>query len=315
MANFALIYMNNDMTTPILPYTPFRKERGLKSCIAEGWKLLALRFRTFMKPLWFPLLLAGVGGAFFVSVALRLCLQTLLPARVYMAAGLDAEVAKMFFMPDILSLLLLFVAMSAMFLGFSIARGAVYAQILHYVEADALPKAGWFLPTDVLRKASGRVLLFSAMSWIAALLLGGIVLWASLRFSLWLLLLLIPIFVIRSVYSAIGEQFYLLRGLSLLDAIRASFTHEGFSGGYFPLLLLMFVPMAFLCVSALLPSSILLFSYFTNEMGVLLGDISGMPRYLDLLLPLLTVIGFSVSLIGMVLRTWVLAFRTARYLQ
>ncbi len=286
----------------------------MKSCMAEGWKLLALRFRLFMKPLWLPLLLAGTPGAFFVSVALKVGLKTLLPARVYMAAGLDAEVAKMFFMPDIYSLLLLLAAMAVMLWGFSIARGAVFVQILHYAETDALPEVGCFLPAEMLRRASGKVFLLSAVFWTIALLLGGVILWAAMRFSLWILLLLLPLFAVRSVYAAIAEQFYLLRGLSLFGAVKASMSREGVSGGYFPLLVLLFVPLAFLCVAACLPSGILLLSYFTNEMGVLLGDNSGIPAYLDLLLPLLTAVGIGASLVGMALKTWVLAFRTARYL-
>ncbi len=297
-----------------VPYESLPRERSLRACIAAGWKLFAFHLRPYLAALWMPLLAAGCGYALFSFFFCRMYCTSALPAWVYTHSGLELGVAREFFFPaptDWLWLLLFFVAAVA---GSCLARGAVFAQIKYYVREGRLPKNLSAVGGTPLRRSALRLLVFDALWTFVLAAITAVVVGIAAVTSWWVLLLLLPIYIYGAVAVNIGEQFYLLRGLSLKESLVRSFTKGNNLSDYFVLLLLTSIPMFAVAIVGLYPNILLQLAYIVDGTGRLAGDASGMPDFMPLLFFILTAIGSAVVLLARSIQLWTLAFKTGEYL-
>ena len=70
----------------------YNKERGIKGCIADGWKMLALNWKDYLKQTWAYVLFAGLANAFFIEMLLQYVCEQALPAYLLLTSeGGDAQ--------------------------------------------------------------------------------------------------------------------------------------------------------------------------------------------------------------------------------
>ena len=78
----------------------YNKERGIKGCIADGWKMLALNWKDYLKQTWAYVLFAGLTNAFFIEMLLQYVCEQALPAYLLLTSeGGDAQTAKWMAVP------------------------------------------------------------------------------------------------------------------------------------------------------------------------------------------------------------------------
>lgn len=294
-------------------YEAINKERSLKSCMAEGWKIFSLHGKAYFHYMWIPLLLGGCGYAIFSYVACDFYNQSIVPAYLYVSSGAEMELVKMLFMPSATESALLVLSFLAFIAGFLVFKTACFCQIQHYCANNQLPATHVFLDSAPIRASAVKLLLYYIVQLfilcLATLLLVGI---AAIT-SWWMLLLLLPFIVYWTVVAVIGEQFLLLRNMKLKTALLAAVGKGNSWGGYLILLILTGIPLAIISFIALYPNALLQLAYVADSIGMLSNDPSGMPAYMPILYFILTAIGTAAVYLALSIQTWTLAFKTGQY--
>lgn len=284
----------------------FNKERGIKSCISDGWRIFALNWRAYIKALWAYLIFTGMAGAFFVEMNVQYVCNHLLPAlRLYQMKG-NPEIIKMLAMPE-LSLLCYYI-LSAVVLGTALfcTHSRTIQLMLHYATEQALPQ----LPLPLLKeeRATALRILKTNLSFglLTAIITAGI-LAAAWKWQPWIALTLIPLYIYVSATANVCELQHALKCKSFKSSLVYALKHS--MGLTFIIQFITFIPSALLCLVFIMPTCIYALTEWAGNNSMLMDDPSGLPSYLPFMFFILNAIGLACCAFVGSVRSWTLALK------
>lgn len=272
------------------------KDRTSVRCVADAWKMFALQPRTFLRPLWLYCLPAALAFAALTPALLKLIEKQALSQPFTLTDCLWGIIAL------------------ALFAAFSLYRkAAVLRQISYYKREGTLPKHMVRLKNGALHKAVLRILSVDLPIYIIGMALTFGIGYAAIRISGWLSLCLLVLFFTFPLLTFLCEQRCLVYGRGAWASIREAMALDMRSyGSYFVIALLAMIPLGLFVGVALLPAMTVLFSWYHNLKGMLMGDANGLPPYFSGIIMLCTFIGFYFSILTLSLHTWALALKSVR---
>lgn len=284
----------------------FNKERGIKGCISDGWRIYALNWRAYVKALWAYLLFTGMAGAFFVEMNVQYVCNHLLPAlRLHQMKG-DSEIIKILAFPEIS--LLCYYLLSVVILGIAAfaTQGRTIQMMQHYAVHQALPQLS--LPLMKQERATTyRVFKTTIVFGIFAILFTLGIGAAAWKWEAWIAILLLPIYAYLSTTANVCELQHALQQKSFKTSLVYSLKHS--MGLTFIIRLITFIPSAFLCLVFIMPAVIYALTEWAGNNSVLMDDPSGLPSYLPILFFVLNSIGIACCMLVSSVRSWTLALK------
>ncbi|MBR1711922.1 MAG: hypothetical protein IJ722_00755 [Alloprevotella sp.] len=262
----------------------FNRQRSIKSCILDGWKVFALRWRAYLRFQWPALLLAALFVGLLLLGAASYLDAYLLPAAALREIGTPNEIVRQVALPEKGFLLQATIVATAALAAWMLWKGTLYTQMRECRHYGELPAGQPFrLWRSILRNAA-RCCAADALLALLWLLPCAAIVWAAFAWSKWLLLLLLPLVVAAKVTGTEVEIRHVLDGASLHTAFRQAYG-SGLrqAGGLFLIRLLTAIPWSLLGLAAMLPVIALTLASATNTNGLLMGDPDGLPSYFYLL--------------------------------
>lgn len=301
-----------DASTPVDVISPFYGQRSLRGCVADGWRVFALKPKTYLAGLLPGALLAGVGLALIWTMVCRFCTEFLLPIRIYLQAGYTNDEAWQQFGPLTTDYVLGAAACLVGLLALLVGRACVWAQIGHYARTNSLPSLRTLLRPKSIAAHCGRLLVYNVLTGLVLLLLAVPFSLLAVSGSEWWLLAVLPFWVFVLALAVPGRNAYLLAQGSLKTALKSGL-REGWHhwGGYFLIMLLTAIPLLVAAAVLLLPLAPVTLAEFANVVNLLTNEPSGMPLYAQWTGRVLAVIGFAGTFLVGTLQTWSLAFKAA----
>ena len=299
-------------TNKISSETAKSKRSSIKACIIESWKTFAMHPGTFLKYLWFHLLIAGIGFGLFSAEVNKFNTEHILSTQKFIESGIDQEVANAIFAPSTSDILIAITACLAFLFSTYLMYGAIYTQIRFYKATDALPCSGPFSFWKELRKDGLRALMFDILLLLVTSLSISPVVVAAFYFNPWILLGIIPILIYWAVIGYNGRLQYVVEQKSLKTAIKNGF-HTGHHkfGGFFILILLTSIPLALVSVIVFQPVSLFHLASCADRVPTLAGYPSGIAAEFLPVHILVATAGYFIYNFVFALQQWPLALYTS----
>ena len=89
----------------------FNKERSIKACMADAWRMIVLNWKDYLRNLWPYLLIASIAYALFIEFSVQYACQQLLPALLLKESGGEADVVKLLATPTLSNIVVLSVCL------------------------------------------------------------------------------------------------------------------------------------------------------------------------------------------------------------
>lgn len=289
------------------PTFVFDKERSLKGCIADGWRIFAIGWRNYLKFLLPYLVLVGLTGAFVLEMLTRYATHHLLPAYRLHQTGAHPDAVKLVGMPaaDTLVYILLGVLLFLVATYFCAAR--IVSQILQYRQADSLPiSRGIRLQADE-RRLSVRLFDSDALFFAAGVVLTALFALAALKWSFWWLSPLPFAYVYLWSAANVCRMNHAFRQLSLAASLRSACR-----SGWLRQLVIQLVtllPALVLWVISLLSPVIYVLTMLAGTDSLLVGDTPYLPGYVTFLFFMLNTLSFFAATLVSSIRYWPLTLR------
>lgn len=288
------------------------KYTSIKTCIIQSWKEFATNTKSYLKYLWFHLLIAGLGFALFTAESNWIYTEHIQSVNALIASGISPEVAKAMYAPSWQVICGGILAFIAYVIAMYIMMGGIFSQIRFYKATESLPSTGPFSFWREVKKDGIRAFIFDLILNMVLLLCSaiiGMIAWAT---SWWVLLLILPIFIYLTVIGTSGRMLYVVEKLPLKTAIPEAFKtgHHKF-GGYLILLILTSIPVLLIYVIAMQPVAIFNLANSADAITRLMGDPSGIPPYTLPLYVVTATFAMFISGIAYALQQMPLALFTA----
>ncbi len=282
----------------------FTKERSVKACVIDSWRVFALNWRIYLQCCWIYVLLVGLSGAFLSEMCLQYAQNQLLPAwRLHEIGGPD-QVVQAFLIPALDTLVYLLLSAAVFVCSLHVLGGRVGGMVVRYGQTDKLDRAHIALNCEE-RHMAGRLLRMNLL-WCAVLLVvctaTGC---AAIAWSKWLLLLLLPILLYIWTTCNCARLGYMLLPVKYKEALKVSARRS--MGLAVILQVITLLPLVLAACILLLPTVIYWLTSLAAADTRLLGDAASYPAYLTPLYFALSTLSFTLlALLGTV-RTWSLA--------
>ncbi|MGM9853612.1 MAG: hypothetical protein ACI30N_06575 [Muribaculaceae bacterium] len=289
----------------------FTKERSVKACVIDSWRVFALNWRIYLQCCWTYVLLVGLSGAFLCEMCLQYAQNQLLPAwRLHEIGGPD-EAVRAFLIPALDTLVYLLLSAAVFVCSLHILGGRVGGMIVRYGQTDKLDRARIALSSEE-RHMAGRLLRMNLL-WCSILLVACTAIgYAAMAWSQWILLLLIPVLLYIWTTCNCARLGYMLLPVKYKEALKVSTRRS--MGLAVILQVITLLPLILAACVLLLPPVIYGLTSLAAADTRLMGDAAGYPAYLPPLYFALSALGFTLlALLGTV-RTWSLAmFMSGRH--
>ncbi len=290
---------------------PFHTRRSLRACIADGWRIFALRPGTWLKQLFPAALMAGTGWTLLLWATFRLFTGHILPAMLYIQSGHDAGTVRAHFTPTLSqgAAFAVFVAIGLLLVCF--AKGLLWEQIRHFCLTGSLQEKGLLLPGKKNFRLFKAYLAFSsaiaAVFLLPTALIGGLSAWSGTGYPM---LIMLPIGLFVSVIAVPGRAAHLAGDKTPVQAFR-EMQHSGLRhwGGYFLVMLLTAIPLTATIAAFALPFITLLLAGFADTASTETGEVSGLPSYFTALFFATSITAVTLSFLVSALQSWALALK------
>ena len=282
----------------------FTKERSVKACVIDSWRVFALNWRTYLQCCWTYVLLVGLSGAFLSQMCLHYAQSQLLPAwRLHEIGGPD-EVVQAFLVPAPDTLVYLLLSLLVFVCSLHVLGGRVGGMIVRYGQADKLDRTHIALSGEE-RRMAWRLLRMNlpwcAVLWIACAAIG----YAAMAWSKWLLLLLLPVTLYIWTTCNCARLGYMLLPVKYKEALKVSARRS--MGLAVILQVITLLPLILAACILLLPPVIYWLTALAAADTQLMGDTAAYPAYLTPLYFALSTLGFALLALLGTMRTWSLA--------
>lgn len=286
---------------------PYHKERSVKGCVADAWRIFALGWRSYLRNTWPFLLLCGLGAAFAFEMLTQYVSLHLLPALRLWQTGGDPELIRFFLTPDIPAALYMVLAAAVCLISVYACAGRFLELIRAYGETDSLPRQMPPRLTRSDRRSGLRLLIADILTGFITLLLLSLVSLLAVKVTRWAALAApLLIIYIWTTGNVVRLQYALNRQplpQALLCGLRRSL------GLPFIVQILTLIPAALLWFMGSLIPALYLLGNLANCDSLLRGDAAGMPTGLPVLFFLLNTLAFAFISLVSSWRTWALSMK------
>lgn len=129
--------MTHHSTSAALPHVP---GRGIKSCLATGWRFLATHPLGLLRAMTPALLIGGIGFAACIAVFTQLYNSLIVPVRTAIFLGVPADEAWMEAIPSLAQVGMALGALLFFFVTTQIMGGSAWRLAIVARKSDSLPK-------------------------------------------------------------------------------------------------------------------------------------------------------------------------------
>lgn len=289
------------------PTIIFDKDRSVKACVADAWRLLARTWKRYLRAVWIYLILAGSTQALLLELFIRYIANHALPALRLSQSGGDPRIVRYILMPD--GLTLLYFCLSAILCIF--ATYACYGRISSLIQAykswNVMPRLVRPALSKTERNCGLRLLGIDALAaFITLLLLAGVWLLA-VKATPWLALL-IPLFTLYIWTTAnVARIQFAVNGQKLKASLRYALRHS--LGTPLVVQILTLIPAGLLTTIFSLPILTYMLGSWAAADSLLRGDVTTIPPVLPLLFFIVNTLCLTVILAICSWRTWALSMK------
>lgn len=286
----------------------YNKERGIKGCMADGWKMLALNWKSYVKQLWAYVLFAGLANAFFIEILLQYVCEQAMPAYLLFTSEGDLQTAKWMATPTWCNGIYMLLA-TLLFVFANLCVGVRYFSVINYYKANncmpktcklALQKCDW--------QCMGRIVRALLCTALPACLISALVVFLALKYTLWLLVVVLLIGVFMSSCSTLCTMKYGLSNRTLIQSLKYAFKHA--LGIPFILMLLVLIPTTFCTLVLSLPETLYILSRMAATKSMLGSDSFGLPSYLPFVFFIANALCYALIGIARSYFVWTLSLKT-----
>lgn len=286
---------------------PFNKDRGIKGCMAESWKLIALNWKPYLQATLPYLLLMGVANALFFEIVLRYICEQAEPAYLLLQSGGEFDVVKWMATPNMGNAIYLTLSFLLFAFGNLCWTARLFSVIRHYKESDEMPTN---LPLWLNQNEYKSILrtLYSIIAFtLVAFILCSPFIWLGLKWKpiAFAFLPLILIYISSACYHFVLK--HALYFVAAKQSLVYSFKHAlGFS---FILLLLTSIPVG-LCLSITsLPQAIYGLGNMAATQSTLMGDVEPLPKILPFLFFIINTVCYAFAALTSSYQVWCMSIK------
>lgn len=284
----------------------FNKERSVKACIADGWRIFALNRSIYLKNMWVYLLLAGLTGAFLSELCIQYICDHFLPAYRLTELDSDSELAKLIALPTLSETVYLLLAFVLFIMALYCCYGRMWRMMKHFSIENQLPRLSLHFSRDE-RSFALRMFGINMLFTIIFLILTAFVTAAALKWNTWISVALLPFFIYTICTVCVCEIWYVFKGASLKESLAYGLKHS--MGIPFIIRFITFIPATALYVVCSMPPIVYALSEWAGYNSILMGDASGLPPFLPILFYVINTICLAISLLCITIRTWTLVLK------
>lgn len=288
----------------------YDKERSIKACVADAWRIVAINWRTYLKCTWTAFLIAAIAQAFLFEMVMQYVCQHFVPALRFMQSGGDAEIGKLISLPNIFTAIYLFLAVVLACIGSYLCEGRIVRIVNKYRVSNAMPPKMPFSFGNKEFMAALRLFAMDALCGIALSLLLAIVAMLSVKVSPWFSVVAPLLYIYIWTFVNIARLRYALAGKPFVASLRFSLRHS--LGQMFIVQILTLIPFLILSTILLIPSVIYACGEVASTDSILRGDATTMPAILPFAFFLLNTLCFAVLMLVQSWRTWSLGMRAVK---
>lgn len=265
----------------------YYKDRSVKACLADAWRMIALNWEAYLKQLFPFLLFAGLTAAFLLEVVLQYVGTQAMPAWLLLMSDGDAEAARWVARPSAVMAIYLVLTLALCFFGELCYKARLTKTIYAFSQTNAMPKEKVHIQLSKAERGyMKRALTIAVVFILAFVIVAAIVGWLSVKFSAWIILIaLLWGFYLLPAYKQAAIQ-YVLIGNNLKRSIMSGLKHAW--GIPFILLILSSILTGIANAAALMPVIVYALSRLAAARSDWAGDGLNMPAYL-------TVVGFIIN--------------------
>ena len=253
----------------------FSKDRSIKACMADAWRMIALHWKDYVKALWPYLLLAGMTSAFYVETNLQYVKEQALPALLLQESGGNAEVVKLLATPTAFNLTISILSFVLLVFGWLCFTSRLFKVIRHYADTDAMPQK---LPIalDATDLHCMMHIFSAALATIAGfLLISAPFIFIAIKWSIWAMVALPLIVLYFSSFGVLSVLRHALYDYRLAPSILYALKHA--FGQVFILMLLTAIPVGIALLITSLPQATYVSSEIAFTQSLIMGDNATMP--------------------------------------
>lgn len=285
----------------------FNKDRSIKACMADAWKIIALNWRSYLR-LTFPyLLLAGIANTLFFEITLQYICQQAEPAYLLMQSGGTSDVVKWMAMPNVsngiyllLTLLLsIFANTCLMVKFFNLIRNYSNDNQMRNTMRLWLNKNEYI---DILR-IIGCVVGYA----LPTIIIGSFIVWAGLKWQIFLLAILPFILLYTSAACYLFTIKHILFHNTTKQSVIYSLKHA--FGLTFILFMLTSIPVMFVCMVVLMPQVVYGLSSIAYTRSMLMSDTAYLPTWLPVVFFLLNTCGYAIAALAGSYQLWCISLK------
>ena len=265
----------------------YYKDRSVKACLSDAWKMIALNWKAYLKQLFPFLLFAGLTAAFLLEVVLQYVGSQAMPAWLLLMSDGDAEAARWVARPSAMMAIYLVLTLVLCIFGGLCYKARLTKTIHAFSQTNAMPKEKIHIQLSKTERGyMKRSLTIAATFILAFIVVAAIAGWLSVKISGWIFVvaLLWGIYLLPAYKQAAIQ--YTLMGNNLKRSITSGLKHAW--GVPFILLILSGILTGIANAAALMPVIVYTLSKLAAAQSDWAGDGWHMPAYL-------TVVGFIVN--------------------
>lgn len=285
----------------------FNKERSIKACMADAWRMIVLNWKDYLCNLWPYLLIASIAYALFTEFTVQYACEQLLPALLLKESGGQTDLVKLLVTPTPSNIVALSVSFMFCFFSSLCVAAKQYRLIHHYYEHNSMPKRLPFAidKTDIhcmLRMVKTK--LFSLLLFLLASLPFVIL---SIKGTIWGLLAIPFIALYLFSYSVLCAMRHALYKKAFAPSIRFAFKHA--LGLVFILMLLTSIPVSIALLTASMPQVLYVLSQWAYTKSLLMGDVVSLPIGLPFVFFIINSICFAIGIIVCSYFKWTISLK------
>lgn len=273
---------------------PFNKDRGIKGCMADGWKIVALNWKNYLKTLLPYLLFAGVCHAFLIEMCLQYVCEQAYPAWLLGSSLGDWQTAKLVAIPTWCNGIYLTLALLLTIFANLCLTARTFHIMKHYRLHDAMP-TNKDIPLMLSREdwqCIKRILLTAICGLVASLIVTGLFVGISsvsglligmvMKWNIWSILLILLPLTILQIFITSATTLSLFKYTWAEESFKQSWRYamEHAFGLPFILMLLACIPITILCFMLGLPEWLFEGCRLAATKSMLAGDSFGLPAYI-----------------------------------
>lgn len=286
----------------------FNKERSIKACMSDAWKIIALNWKTYLKALWPYVLFAGLTYAFYLEIHLQYIREQAIPALLLHDSGGDAEVVKMLATPTLSNLAFCIISFVLLVFGYLCATSRLFKIISYTKSSNTLPTC---LPYGLDREDFHTVvrIFTSFLTMIAGfMLISAPFAFVALKWSLWALVAIPLIAVYFASFGILCTMRHALFNDALAPSIRYSLKHA--FGQLFIIMLLTSIPIGICTLITTLPQATYVCSVIAFTKSQLMSDAAYLPWGLTVVSFIVNALCAATSLLITSYLAWVISLKT-----